>query len=188
MTVIATGHIPTCTWIRKTNNPSFITIESQFNSCLIFSHNFLHHFIIFLIFQKQKLTATDLTALISFLLSIFFNILLTWVSNKFDLYLMSLIHIPTKHKAIINLSYFQQYFSYIVVFYFTVGGWKLKTLKKTISLLQAIDKLYHKILYSVHLVIWRSWTSVVICRLYRKIKLKLPFLHYQDGCKEISKM
>ena len=119
---------------REHCNHSFITIESQFNSCLIFSHNFLHHFIIFLIFQKQKLTATDLTALISFLLSIFFNILLTWVSNKFDLYLMSLIHIPTKYKAIINLSYFQQYFIYIVVVYFTVGG-KLKTLKKTISLL-----------------------------------------------------
>ena len=44
------------------------------------------------------LTATDFTAFTSFLLSRFLRILLTWVSCKLHLYLMSLIHIPGDKK------------------------------------------------------------------------------------------
>lgn len=46
--------------------------------------------------SHKILTATDLTALISFLLSKFFSILLISVKGRLLLYLMSLLQIPVK--------------------------------------------------------------------------------------------
>ena len=46
--------------------------------------------------SKDSLTATDLTALMSFLVSRVFRILLTWFSSKLHLNLMSRIQIPVK--------------------------------------------------------------------------------------------
>lgn len=46
--------------------------------------------------KRLLLTATDLTALISFLLSKFFRILLISVNGKLLLYRISLLHIPVR--------------------------------------------------------------------------------------------
>lgn len=54
------------------------------------------------LFKKSHkiLTATDLTALISFLLSKFFSILLISVKGRLLLYLMSLLQIPVKNREV----------------------------------------------------------------------------------------
>lgn len=46
--------------------------------------------------KRKLLTATDLTALVSFLLSKFFRILLISVNGKLLLYRISLLHIPIR--------------------------------------------------------------------------------------------
>lgn len=50
--------------------------------------------------SHKILTATDLTALISFLLSKFFRILLISVKGRLLLYLMSLLQIPVKKREV----------------------------------------------------------------------------------------
>jgi len=47
---------------------------------------------------EGQLTATDFTALMSFLLSRFFRILLISVSGRLLLYLMSLLQIPLENR------------------------------------------------------------------------------------------
>jgi len=75
-----------------------ISYTCEFITCfLVYIHVVVR--LLFLMHYKI-LTATDLTALINFLLSKFFKILLTCVSRRLLLNLMSLIQIPENQHGI----------------------------------------------------------------------------------------
>lgn len=64
--------------------------------------------------KRKLLTATDLTALISFLLSKFFRILLISVKGKLLLYRISLLHIPIRKSS--KISWILKDLFYLVVY------------------------------------------------------------------------